>query len=59
MITISLPNADFTPAGKRSARTVTLIQGERIRWYVAGRIFRTLPVTQANADLSREWMAAQ
>lgn len=51
-------NSDFTPAGKRGAKVVTLIQGTRIRWYVAGRIFRTLPNTPASLELTREWMAA-
>lgn len=59
MVILIQTDADFTPAGKRSARTVTLIQGQRIRWYVSGRIYRTLAVTETNATLTKEWIAAQ
>ena len=59
MIKITIKtDADFTPAGKRTARTVTLKQGPRIRWYVSGRIYNTLPCTPENAALTKEWMAA-
>ena len=53
---------DFTPAGKRRAQTVEL-RGQfgpvtKIRWYVSGKIFRTLPLTQENVDLSKEWVSS-
>jgi hypothetical protein len=56
-------NADFTPKGKRNAKIVTLNNSgfgkcQRIRWYVSGKIFRTLPVSQENINLTQEWMAA-
>lgn len=55
-------DADFTPAGKRAFRTVSL-RGSmgmvaRIRWYVSGRIYRTLPVTNDNIRLTRDWFNA-
>ena len=52
-------DADFTPAGKRTARTVMLNQGPRIRWYVSGRIYNTLPSTPENSALTKEWIEAQ
>lgn len=56
-------DADFTPKGKRRANAVTL-RGtfgpvSRIRWYVSGMIYRTLPNTPANVALSREWVEAR
>lgn len=55
-------DADFTPAGKRTARCITLRSAfgtvQRIRWYVSGRIYRTLPITHDNVKLTNEWMAA-
>lgn len=55
-------DADFTPAGKRTARMVTLRGSfgpvQRIRWYVGGRIYRTLTATAENAKMSNEWLAA-
>ena len=58
-ITIQCPAADFTPKGKRTARCVqTLRGGRQLRWYVAGRIYRKLPLTQGNIDLTREWGCA-
>jgi hypothetical protein len=61
-IVIEAPNADFTPRGKRTFRMVTLsAMGnpvKRIRWYVSGRIFRTLPITATNMQLSEEWLGA-
>lgn len=48
---------DLTPIGKRGARVVPTSRGGRIiRWYVSGRRFRALPVTAANAALTREWI---
>lgn len=48
---------DLTPAGKRTARKVTLTQGQRIRWYVGGRIYATKPATVEMVALTNEWMA--
>ncbi len=52
-------NYDFTPKGKRRAQIVTLRgmfgKVKRIRWYVSGRIFNQLPVTEENLKLSKEW----
>ena len=48
-------DADFTPPGKRRAKTA---YGNRIRWYVSGQIYRTLPITADNIRLSREWVDA-
>ena len=45
-------NADFTPPGKRRAKVA---YGNRIRWYVGGRIYRTLKITQTNVELSMKW----
>ena len=57
-ITIAAPTHDFTPRGKRRVRAVGLTGGTRLRWYVSGRIYRTLPVTANTLALSREWLAA-
>lgn len=46
-------DADFTPAGKRRAK---IAYGNRIRWYVSGSIYRTLSITAANIELSRQWV---
>lgn len=46
-------DADFTPAGKRRAK---IAYGNRIRWYVGGCIYRTLPITAANIELSKKWV---
>jgi hypothetical protein len=55
-------DADFTPKGKRTARVVTLKSSmgkvSRIRWYVSGRIYRTLPMTTETTAITREWVAA-
>lgn len=52
--------ADFTPAGKRSARVVRTDRGGRsLRWYVSGRIFRRMAVNAASISLTRDWIAAQ
>lgn len=47
---------DLTPAGKRTARMVTLRQGLRIRWYVGGRIYMTRPA--GDVVITKEWIAA-
>lgn len=54
-IVIHAPEADFTPPGRRRAK---IAYGNRIRWYVSGRIYRTLKPTQENLNLSVEWMKA-
>ena len=55
-------NADFTPKGKRNARVVTLRGAfgpvQRIRWYVSGRIYRALQITDENLKLTNEWLSA-
>lgn len=52
-------DADFTPKGKRTARVITTARGGRLlRWYVAGKIYRSLAPTQANLDLTDQWQAA-
>ena len=54
MIKITIQtDADFTPAGKRRAK---IAYGNRIRWYVSGSIYRTLPIPPANIELSRKWV---
>lgn len=61
-IVIPCPDADWTPAGKRTARVVgtrtRMGAGRQIRWYVAGRIFRQLRLTAANATLTEQWLLA-
>lgn len=61
-IRISAPLADFTPAGARRVRVVTL-RGpfgpvRRIRWYVAGSIFRQMLCSADSVRLSRAWVSA-
>ncbi len=49
---------DFTPKGKRRVRLVPILRGGRlIRWYVGGRRYRTLAVSETNLELSRDWVA--
>ncbi len=49
---------DFTPKGKRRARLVpTLRGGHLIRWYVGGRRYNALAVSEANLELSRDWVS--
>lgn len=59
MLTITIQSdLDFTPTGKRSARVVTHDRGvQRIRWHVGGRRYHALPVTAANTDLTKAWLA--
>ncbi|NWC83146.1 hypothetical protein HX798_23065 [Pseudomonas putida] len=57
-------DADFTPAGKRTAQVVKhAINGRKsqrmIRWYVAGRAFRTLNLCAENVALTSEWKGAE
>jgi hypothetical protein len=52
-------DADFTPPGKRTARVITTRSGRQLRWYVAGRIYRRLPVSVDNVALTKDWLAAQ
>src|ERR1039458_2508131 len=53
---------DLTPDGKRNWRVVSLTSMgrpvSRIRWYVSGRIFRTLTLTGDNLTLSQQWVDA-
>lgn len=55
-------DADFTPAGKRTARIVSLRGAmgrvRMIRWYVGGRIYNQLAVTQDNVALTYKWATA-
>jgi hypothetical protein len=51
-ITIDMPDLDFTPIGKRSARYVQSRSGLSLRWYVGGRIYRK----SAPAHLTSEWL---
>lgn len=53
-------DADFTPAGKRTARVVRHARNGRraaahIRWYVGGKSFRSLLLTNANVDMTVTW----
>lgn len=58
-IVIHAPDADFTPTGKRSARVITTSRGGRqLRWYVSGRIYRTMAPTSDNAALTQNWLRA-
>lgn len=53
-LTLTIPAAvDFTPRGKRVARTVRTRTGTQLRWYVGGRLFRR----GAPAALTAEWLA--
>jgi len=50
---------DLTPAGKRTARIGRPVpSGQRLCWYVAGRIYRQLPMTKENVQLTHDWIAA-
>src|ERR1035438_4926686 len=53
---------DLTPDGKRNWRVVSLTSMgrpvSRIRWYVSGRIFRTLGLSGDNLQLSQQWVDA-
>lgn len=53
-------DADFTPPGKRNVRVVRhQLNGRRaeahLRWYVAGKAYRSLPLTNSNVALSNSW----
>ena len=55
-------DADFTPPGKRSARVVktrsSFGQGRQLRWYVSGCLYQRMQPTQANMELTQEWLNA-
>lgn len=56
-------DADLTPAGTRKLRIVSHTKGGRrtarhIRLYVAGKIFRNLPLTNDAIALANDWVAA-
>ena len=55
-------NADFTPAGKRTARVVKVRgqfgTGRQLRWYVSGRLYRWLAPSSKNIEMTRDWLAA-
>lgn len=56
-------DADFTPPGRRSARIVRHAKngrgiGPMIRWYVAGKAYRSLPLSESNMSLTNEWKQA-
>ncbi|NVL49944.1 hypothetical protein F2S72_09345 [Pseudomonas syringae pv. actinidiae] len=56
--------ADFTPPGKRAARVVRhSMSGRRtadhIRWYVAGKAYRSLPLSKENVQMTAEWKASK
>lgn len=53
-------DADFTPPGNRVARLVRhALSGRRttvhIRWYVAGKAYRSLALTNDNVQLTADW----
>lgn len=56
-------DADFTPPGSRSARIVKHAKNGRrtdlmIRWYVAGKAYRTLQLSAENVQLTSDWKLA-
>ncbi|EPP9373527.1 hypothetical protein PZF67_005232 [Pseudomonas aeruginosa] len=56
-------DADFTPPGSRSARIVKHAKNGRrtermIRWYVAGKAYRTLQLNADNVQLTNDWKLA-
>lgn len=51
-------DADFTPAGKRTARVIKTTRGSQLRFYVSGRIYRWLAVNAANIAMANEWLKA-
>lgn len=54
-LTIIAPvDLDLTPRGKRRAVQV----GNSIHWHVSGRRYRFLAANDANAALTREWLAS-
>ncbi|ELG7182285.1 TPA: hypothetical protein ACP3ZG_004819 [Pseudomonas aeruginosa] len=62
-VILDAPDADFTPPGSRSARIVSHAKNGRrtarqIRWYVAGKAYRSLPLSAENASLTNEWKQA-
>lgn len=56
-------DANFTPPGKRTSRLVRhAMNGRRavqqIRWYVGGKAFRSLALTEDNLSLTDAWRLA-
>ena len=53
-------NADFTPAGKRTAKIVQTTgmfgKGRQLRWYVGGRIYQQMRPTVENIELTQRWL---
>jgi hypothetical protein len=52
--------ADLTPAGKRTARIVQHAKNGRrtpphIRWYVGGKAYRSLSLTEKNIAVTGDW----
>lgn len=48
---------DFTPAGKRRAAIAyASTRAARIHWYISGKVYRSLPVSDANVTLSKRWV---
>jgi len=54
-LTIDATHLDLTPTGKRRAFQHS---NGKIHWHVAGRRFRILAPTAANASLTKEWLAS-
>jgi hypothetical protein len=53
-------DSDFTPTGKRTARVVRHAKNgfraaPHIRWYVGGKTYRSLLLTNENVDLTAKW----
>lgn len=50
-------DADFTPPGKRRAKIAYAnTRHARIRWYVSGKVYRSLPINDTNISLSKRWV---
>jgi hypothetical protein len=59
MLSITIhTDRDLTPAGKRSARVVKTTRGSQLRWYVSGRLYHWLAPSDANVNLTNEWLSA-
>lgn len=57
-ITFDRQDVDFTPKGKRAARIVQASKSRQLRWYVSGKLYRKLPITNENLAMTQDWMAA-
>ena len=44
---------------KRRAKIAYADHKPRLRWYVSGRVYRTLPVTPENIELSKRWVGRE